>query len=1343
MALDFNINWESNQESDLEKYSSDIKRERRAKLDKQIYDKLNKAEREKNALEKLQSDDFEEVLKRYYKNGLQEKIKGKPIEDFTKKELIETFYQDRIWSEYNTAGIVKDVGQVLTKSEAYKHDWAEITQVYADLPYFGSETIGFGRWAKDFVPALIADPINLLSVGTGKIVAREASKKILTQLTKEEFTSQVSRKAALEIGLKEGALGASVGAGADFARQTAEIDANLMSDYNVTRTLVSSAAGGVAQGTIGAAMSAWSAKGKAGKFYDKGDGFKSDYNRDFGFAGSEAEITYTGKSGKVQQVKNKISSKNEPSIIEDRTSEVPTLEKTSQSIKRKTPIINLDKIKADEPHNAIVKEVVDSINTLIKEGKVRTTQRVGLFEDIKAKAAKLLTEENADLLNKELKAISKMAPNLAPTVYAGRMNWLLKSKEIGELRKLADNAVDVEEKLVVTNQLIKAIKEKNVLIKNHVDTVQAASDVMNQQKLIVELTPADKLRMETDKILVDEVNSTLEKINKMSNSEKIQVINNIAELSSKNDYKMLKAIQQAKIKNKEKNVTFFEALNEYTTANLLFDPTTHEINILSTAIMYQKQVLEQYMGGLINLIKGNRQQGINQFLMANDLFMGQFRFWQIALKKAKLSWKANRSIGDAAEHRFDGRQERNMETYLKQLQTSDDTTSRLLGTVASPMGKLSFLSLRLLGAGDTFTKNAIHRAARVANVNQRMRAFYPQLWKQQGKFNKADIVKLQDEILDVKQNIRFEEAADKINVKKLKDLNEKLTTLENQKVKQTPFEEKWSELYYQYEDEFGNFRETRTFNSNEASTLDDLTKSVANDPTYVSRASSFTQNLRNEMLEANQFFPEQQRSDFNVGQMMLDFANKHPATRILTSVHFVKTPVNLFKTAWQMTPVAWRLNKEFQALLKASDPVVRNKAEAIKGVGQVTFGFAFGLAFFTDRLTGSNEKDPKHRYSYITYNEDGTKNYTNLSRFFPLSVPFMIAADVRQAVEKLNNIWDDPLYSAEQERIVDFLSYVTGSAFSLWSNIFASNLMTKDFFELTQMFSETNVTREEGEQSISKLEKYFGRSTSKLIPAATGWRWTNKVFADSEAELMTMTDHIKHSTPYGLTKIINEKYLGGQYEILNYADALSPKRDPLGNIYPKSQGLILGNFQDVFPTTAHWSKNMLDNNGEKIELSKQALEKIQSLNIQWERPAALIDIGRLKPINLKENIVLSMKDPVDGSKIDFPEGTTLYEAMMIVKSKIQLGGKNLNETIRDELENPNSIYNTMYYKNRLIAGKYEGDQYILDKIREFERASRDFVKEYAKFEMDGKNTTINLLKQSSEKTIESIYKQKQ
>jgi len=1462
MEFDITFTEENDQEQKnvLQLGQESRNRNRRNKLDRAAYDRMQKAERQKLALDKLQSDSFQDVLKRYYSGGVSDMNNvatgGKDVKDYSKKELIEKFYQDRIWSEWNTVGIANDVGQVLAKDSQYKGDWAEITQIYADLPYFGGETIGFTKWAKDFVPALIVDPVNLYTLGAGKIVAREAGKTAIEALGKAEFQKLAARKAGIEIGLKEGAIGTAIGGAADAARQAAEIDAGLATDYNVTRTLISAGAGGVAQGTIGGFMSAWSAKGKAGKFYDKGDGFKSDYDRDFGLAGSEADVTYTGKSGTVKRIKNKVSSKEAPTTVQNRTSEAPVinnkvneikvktptivddtvlpkelkgakprynygsrnielefdndiaralyivggkgksvsheayisflqkagvediskkaqairdsikaqaksgsdtakvsaeipkkqkivpqkivaLEETVNGVKRKTPVINLSKINADESYNVIVREVKDGINTLIKEGKIRTTERVGLLERIRARGVELLGEENANLLDKELKIAAKMSPELAPTVYAGRVKWLLKSREISEIRKLADNAVDDVEKLALAEQLIKAMKERNVLIKNHVDTVQAASDVMNQQKLIVEITEADKLRIETEKAMATGFPDLLDKVSKLSPSEKIKIVSDLAEISN-NNYLAHKLIKQVNKKMKEKDVSFMEALNEYTTANLLFDPTTHEVNIISTIANFQKQVVQQYAGGLINMVRGNKNLGISQFNMAADLFAGQFRFFQIALKKARLSWKANRSIGDSLEHRFDGRQQRNMETYLEQLKESDSVIKRFMGSTASPLGKLVFTSLRLLGAGDTLTKNIIQRAARVANVNQRMRTFYPELLKKGKKINKANIVKLQDSINDVKENIRFEQAADAPNNKKLSDLNDKLTALEKQKTSQTPFEQKWSELYYQYEDEFGNFRETKTFNSAEALTLDDLTKSVANDPTYTARHASFTENLKNQMLDSNQFYPDQQQSKSNVGQWILDQANNHPSIRLLTSIHFIKTPVNLVKTAWHMTPIVNLLSREYRAMLNASDPVVRNKAQAIMGVGTAVYGHAFYMAYNTDRLTGSSEKDPKHRYAYVTVNEDGTKEYTSMLRLFPLSIPYMIAADIRDMFDKFGDIWDDPLHSAAQERVMTFAEHFAGSSFSLWSNIFASNLMTQDFFKLTELFSQTNKTTEEGMKNVGKLEQYFGRSASKLVPVATGWRWTNKVFADAEAELMTMSDHIKHSSPYSLSKIINE-YAGNEGEPEIFGDALSPKRDPLGNPYPKPKGLMLGKWQDIFSTTTHWSASMLDSNGEKIKLTPKALEKLTTSNIQWDRPAALMEIGRKESLNLRETTIVRVKDPITGTQMNLPEGTTAYEAMLQVKGKFKINGKNLNETFKDELENPTSQYNTRYAENRLLAGKYEGDQYLLDKIREFETEARDWIKGYGLIVVDGKQTTVESLKRQSETMLEQLY----
>ena len=91
-------------------------------------------------------------------------------------------------------------------------------------------------------------------------------------------------------------------------------------------------------------------------------------------------------------------------------------------------------------------------------------------------------------------------------------------------------------------------------------------------------------------------------------------------------------------------------------------------------------------------------------------------------------------------------------------------------------------------------KNIFSRAGRVANVNQRMRTFYPELWKERKLFNKSSIVDLQDNIRNTKENLRFETAQDKPNVKRIEKLNKKLTELEKTKVE----ESRWNDERIDY-----------------------------------------------------------------------------------------------------------------------------------------------------------------------------------------------------------------------------------------------------------------------------------------------------------------------------------------------------------------------------------------------------------------------------------------------------------------------------------------------------------------------------------------------------------------
>ena len=1372
---------------------------RKSDEEKRKYDAMKKAEKQKLALEKLMSDEFSEKLKRFYS------YHDPDVATMSKQELIHKFYSDRIWSEWNTVGIGMDVGNVLSKNTEYKGDWAEITQLYADLPYWGRGAIPFWRWAKDFAPALILDPVNLYTLGAGKVVAQTAG-KTATTVAKTAFIKEAQKKAAISIGLKEVAAGMVIGGSADIARQTAEIDANMMTDYNVTRSLIATLGSGVAQGTVGAGMTYWGTKGIAGRFYDKGDGFLGDTARDFGKASSKKQKSYSGKSGKVVEfepvdVGTKVKSPDRGNIgtvlsingdeakvlfvskdgatktklfkvdeltsisrkkktklkapddvevkVKPKPDETPTIKKKVDEIDRRTPFINLSKVKDPKSRNELEK----IIHKLDDEGKLRRTERKGLLQMIKESGLDLW--KNQKKFAEELLLVNRVAPHLAKTIFASRHNILAMAQKIRQLRVLADEAVTPKEKSVINQKLLQAIKQKMVLTNSHIKNIEGVSDALNQQKLMSELSDADRLRIETDEAINTMLPEIIANIEKLPFHKQFKALKDLSELAGGyNDFAMRKMINTVNKKVKDKKITFADAWNEYTTANLLGDLTTHEVNIISAAIRYQMGWAEDYFSGIISMGSGEFRMGWNQIQMANDLLAAQFRFFNVGFKKAALAWKTKQNIGDILEHRLDGTKLHSMETWLKSMKETDSAWKNIVGHAGTPLAKLVYTTLRGLQTGDAFMKNIFQRAARVAAVNQRIRASYPELWKKRGKWNKLKSIRQEENIRDLQQNIRWESAKDVPNEKLLAKLNKQLHKLEKENVELSSFEQKFKELYFQYEDEFGNFRQTRTFDEVEIKDLDELTKSVVNDPTYRARVSTFTQALKNEALDPNQFYPNQEQSGANIGNWLMQQANKYPLIRVFTGLHFLKTPINLFKDGWKMTPFLNKLNMEFRAMTTAADPIVRSKANGIKALGATTFGVATYMSI-NGMTTGITPKDPKHRLAFVFTDDEGNKRYVSMMRLFPLTIPFMVTAIIHEKTQEFADMWSDPKHSVEQSMLIDFFSHISSTGFAIWSNIFSSQLMTRDFFNTMGLIMQTDAREGETNEALHKLENYGGKIGSKHIPIATFWRWSNKVIAEGEAQLMTWADHFKTSSPYAFLHWANEQ-MGNKYSILNYGNSLSRKRDPLGNFYPKPKGLILGDLQDIFPTVVHWSSKMVDSKGNKIKFSARALSIIQGSNLGWERPAFTFDVGLGKRLNMKEIKLVKVKEiynkstnglyihyPIGKNKntLTFHEGATMYEALNEVKAHIRLyDGMTLNERFQYELENPHSIYNTYHARNRLIAGKYEGNEYLLSIIRDYERAAKDYIMLNAFIEIDGQRMTGNEIEQYSIGVDKKLFK---
>ena len=135
----------------------------------------------------------------------------------------------------------------------------------------------------------------------------------------------------------------------------------------------------------------------------------------------------------------------------------------------------------------------------------------------------------------------------------------------------------------------------------------------------------------------------------------------------------------------------------------------------------------------------------------------------------------------------------------------------------------------------------------------------------------------------------------------------------------------------------------------------------------------------------------------------------------------------------------------------------------------------------------------------------------------------MMTAIIQEQAEEFADMWSDPKHSVEQSMVTDFFTHMASTSFLVWSNVFSSQLMTRDFFNMMGIVMQTDAKEGETNEALNKLETYTGKLSSKQIPLATQWRWQNKVIAEGEAQIMTWTDHMKTSTPYALLHWINEQ----------------------------------------------------------------------------------------------------------------------------------------------------------------------------------------------------------------------------
>jgi hypothetical protein len=123
---------------------------------------------------------------------------------------------------------------------------------------------------------------------------------------------------------------------------------------------------------------------------------------------------------------------------------------------------------------------------------------------------------------------------------------------------------------------------------------------------------------------------------------------------------------------------------------------------------------------------------------------------------------------------------------------------------------------------------------------------------------------------------------------------------------------------------------------------------------------------------------------------------------------FVKTPTNVLRYGWKMTPGLNWFQSEYRQMLSGK---LGHEARA-QAVGQMSMGSLFlgsgAYLAWQGIITGGGPSDPQLKsqllatgwqpYSIVKENDDGSKTYIPFSRYDPVALPFGIIADIQDAL---------------------------------------------------------------------------------------------------------------------------------------------------------------------------------------------------------------------------------------------------------------------------------------------------------------------------------------------------------
>lgn len=208
---------------------------------------------------------FIEEIKLYGQDAFGED--GLPFEDETDEEYLRRFLVDFTTKEWNSAGGILAINYLRGTDDNQRARFAHLYKAFDDIkstrqlnPFRTKQADEIGFWekggAKSVIFAAASDPINLFSLGFGKLLAS----KTIGQYTGRKGIMAMLPKSKIAAGALGGASAAGAeSVGQDLILQNIKKKANMQEKIDVSQTITAGAFGSVFGGTLG---------GIAGKYLD-------------------------------------------------------------------------------------------------------------------------------------------------------------------------------------------------------------------------------------------------------------------------------------------------------------------------------------------------------------------------------------------------------------------------------------------------------------------------------------------------------------------------------------------------------------------------------------------------------------------------------------------------------------------------------------------------------------------------------------------------------------------------------------------------------------------------------------------------------------------------------------------------------------------------------------------------------------------------------------------------------------------------------------------------------------------------------------------------------------------